>query len=210
VEAEQAVLIPAEPFHAILVAAALVLFPVALYHRIRSQATREPLDRRKEGLFLLLTLRPIGLLGALGFLAYLVRPSWMDWSAIPVPAALRWAGIAVGVLGAALWIWTFRTLGPNLTDTVVTRRNHTLVTGGAYRWVRHPFYVAVALTILANSLAAANWFLFLCGAATMGLIALRTRREEALLVERFGDAYREYMLRTGRFFPRATAKGRHP
>lgn len=38
--------------------------------------------------------------------------------------------------------WTFIVLGPNLTDTVVTRKVHGLVTTGPSRWVRHPFHVA--------------------------------------------------------------------
>jgi len=49
------------------------------------------------------------------------------------------------VLGGGLLIWTLRTLGANLTDTVITRKEHTLVTSGPYRWVPHPFYDAVGL-----------------------------------------------------------------
>ena len=52
----------------------------------------------------------------------------------------------MGALGGCLIVWAFRSLGPNLTDTVVTRRHHTLITRGPYRWVRHPFYDAVALS----------------------------------------------------------------
>lgn len=36
------------------------------------------------------------------------------------------------VLGGGLLIWTLRTLGANLTDTVITRKEHTLVTSGPY------------------------------------------------------------------------------
>ena len=97
---------------------------------------------------------------------------------------------------------TFRTLGKNLTDTVVTRTEHTLVTRGPYRWVRHPFYLATALAVVANSLVTANWFLALTGGISFGLLVLRTRIEEEKLIERFGEDYNEYMKRTGRFLPR--------
>jgi len=30
---------------------------------------------------------------------------------------------------------------------------------------------------------------------------LRVKREESMMADRFGDAYRDYMRRTGRFFP---------
>jgi protein-S-isoprenylcysteine O-methyltransferase Ste14 len=98
-------------------------------------------------------------------------------------------------------VWTLLSLGKNLTDTVVTRKAHTLVTVGPYRWVRHPFYDAVALSLLANSLTAANWFLLATGALLVALIVVRTRTEEQLLLARFGDAYRAYMERTARFLP---------
>lgn len=114
----------------------------------------------------------------------------------------RWAGVFVGISGGLLLAVTFRTLGKNITDTVVTRAAHTLVTRGPYRWVRHSFYVATALAVLANSLVTANWFLALTGGLCFSLLVLRTRIEEEKLIERFGDNYKEYMKRTGRFLPR--------
>jgi len=84
----------------------------------------------------------------------------------------------------------------------VTRRDHTLVMKGPYRFVRHPFYDAVAISVVANSLVAANWFLLAGGIVTITLIVARTRREEERLLLRFGDSYRAYMMRTGRFLPR--------
>ena len=76
-------------------------------------------------------------------------------------AALDGCGPAL-VAGLVL-VWMFRTLGRNLTDTVVTRNQHTLVTSGPYRWVRHPFYSSAALLILGSSLAAATWLFFVAG-----------------------------------------------
>lgn len=186
----------------------LFVLPVGVYHRLKSQATGEKLDRRQEGLFILLTLRPVAGAGMLGLIAYLVDPPWMAWSSVSLPAWLRWTGIGVGVIGGGLLIWTFRSLGTNLTDTVVTRREHTLVTSGPYRWVRHPFYDSVALLLLGNALAAANWFLLFSGGLLVVLLIVRTKTEEANLLARFGDSYRAYVKRTGRFLPRIGAIGR--
>jgi protein-S-isoprenylcysteine O-methyltransferase Ste14 len=191
-----------QTFRVVLIVFSLLLFPITVYHRLKSQATREKLDRRQEGVFILFTLRPVGITHMLGLLAYMVNPSWMAWSSLPLPEWLRWLGVGLGATAGGLLIWTLRSLGTNLTDTVVTRRKHTLVTKGPYRWVRHPFYDSVALCLLANSLAAANWFLFLTGVLVMVLIVLRTRREEEKLLARFDDAYQAYRKRTGRFFPR--------
>jgi len=189
-------------FRIILIAGALIVFPVAIYHRLKAHSSDEKLDRWKEGPFILFTLRPVGIAVLIGLFTYMVNPARMAWSAMPLPVWLRWLGVGIAVMGGALFVWTFRNLGKNLTDTVVTRRDHTLVTTGPYRWVRHPFYVAVALTMLGNSLAAANWFLLGGGVLVFTLLAIRTRTEEAQLVARFGGAYEAYMHRTHRFFPK--------
>jgi protein-S-isoprenylcysteine O-methyltransferase Ste14 len=189
-------------FRTILIVAAVLLFPVTIFHRIKSQSTGESLDRWQEGPLILFTLRPIGIATMLGLFAYMINPAWMAWSSMPLPVWLRWTGVAVGFFGGSLLVWTLRSIGKNLTDTVVTRRDHTLVTKGPYRWVRHPFYDAVALSVVANALVAANWFLLAGGIITLALIVLRTGREEERLVARFGDSYRDYTARTGRFLPR--------
>ena len=189
-------------FRAILACGLAVVLPVGIYYRVRSQASGEKLDRRREGLFILLTLRPLALAGMIGLLTFVASPSRMAWSALSLPLWLRWMGVEVGVVAACLLIWTFRSLGANLTDTVVTRRNHTLVTSGPYRFVRHPFYVASTLAIAANALATANWFMGLTGGLVVVLLVIRTATEEAQLTRRFGDDYVTYMKRTGRFLPR--------
>jgi protein-S-isoprenylcysteine O-methyltransferase Ste14 len=189
-------------FRAVLGIGFLAVVAITLYHRVKAWASKEPIDRRQEGLFILATLRPVASLLWLGVIAYLVNPAWMAWSAVSLPAWLRWMGVVVCTLGVGLLAWTLRSLGTNLTDTVVTRRAHTLVTHGPYRWVRHPFYDALASLILAIALLAANWFVLATGAVVFVLLAVRSRTEEAMLLARFGEPYSDYQQRTGRFVPK--------
>ncbi len=183
------------------------VFPIALYYRLRSRVSGEKLNRREEGMFILLTLRPIALVRMGGLVTYIVSPAWMAWSSVPLPSWIRWSGVGIGGVAGVSLILVMRTLGPNLTDTVVTRAKHTLVTHGPYRWVRHPFYGACALAVTADSLVTANWFLAVTSALGMALIVIRTRKEEENLLARFGDDYAAYMRRTGRFFPRLRGAG---
>lgn len=189
-------------FRFILIAGFALIMPAGIYHRVRSQVTGESLDRRQEGLFVLATLRPLGIASMLGVITYMIDPGRMAWSAMPLPPWLRWFGVGLGAIAGSLFVGTLHTLGKNLTDTVVTRKDHELVTGGPYRYVRHPFYVAFVLAVLANSLVAANWFILATGGAAWLVIVYRTRKEEENLVARFGDRYRDYMDSTGRLFPR--------
>ena len=189
-------------FRVLMLVGFSVLFPIGLYYRVKSQATGERLDRRHEGTFILATLRPLALIYWLGMSAYMVNPAWMTWSSLALPVSLRWMGGALALLGAALLVWTFRALGPNLTDTVVTRRSHTLVTSGPYRFVRHPIYGSAALLALGTAMMMANWFVLLTGTVTVLLLVLRSQTEEDQLLARFGDTYRAYRSRTGRFMPK--------
>lgn len=186
----------------VVIVVMLLLMPFGMYHRLRSQSTGEKLDRRQEGLFILATLRPLGAVYWLSVFAWMINPRWMAWSSFVLPVSLRWTGVIALMTGAALLVWTFRTLGTNLTDTVVTRHTHTLVIDGPYRWIRHPLYSSAALLVVAISLAAANWFFFVAGVALLWILIVRTRTEEQNLVARFGDSYERYMKRTGRFVPR--------
>jgi protein-S-isoprenylcysteine O-methyltransferase Ste14 len=189
-------------FRVILLVGLVILVPVAACYRVRSQLTGEKLDRTQEGLFILLTLRPLGFAMMAGLIAFIVSPASMEWSSVPLPIWMRWIGVTLGVVASVLLTWTLRTLGKNLTDTVVTRKEHTLVTTGPYRWIRHPFYSSLALAVIANSLTAANWFLFISGGLVFTLLVIRCAREEENLILRFGNRYRDYMDRTGRFLPR--------
>jgi len=188
-------------FRLILLAGFFVFRPIGMYYRLRSR-TAAKLDRRQEGLLMLITLRLVGLSGILGVLLYLVNPDWMAWANLNVVVELRWIGVGLGFVSGLLFLWTLHSLDRNLTDTVVTRQGHTLVSTGPYKWVRHPFYTATALATPASSLAAANWFFMVAGSAAFLLLVIRTRKEEANLIATFGNDYRDYMQRTGRFLPR--------
>ena len=98
--------------------------------------------------------------------------------------------------------WTLSSLGKNLTDTVVTRTEATLVKHGPYRWVRHPFYVTTALLMASVTVLAANWLIGAGSVLVLGFLAIRTPKEERMLIDKFGQQYRDYMAKTGRFVPR--------
>ena len=192
-------------FRPYVIAGFWLVILIALPFRIRSQATRETLDRRQEGVPMMIGLRLGGLAVWSGVIAFMIDPAWMAWSSAPLPAGARWAGVGLTLVTAALLAWTLRSLGPNLTDTVVTRVAHTLVTRGPYRWVRHPFYDCMALFVCSISLMMANWFVAASGALMFVLLAIRSRTEEQKLLDRFGEPYRAYRASTGRFWPRVSA-----
>ena len=192
---------PDAPFRYLLLAGFVLLLCIGARHRLKAR-TGEPLDRKQEGLFILIALRLSGLAALVSLVTYLLKPASLGFAALPLPLWLRWTGVGLGCISLCLLFWTLKSLGRNLTDTVVTRKEHTLVTTGPYHWVRHPFYGCVGLVTVTATLISANALFLVFGGFVLALQMLRTRIEERNLLNRFGDEYRKYMERTGRFFPR--------
>jgi protein-S-isoprenylcysteine O-methyltransferase Ste14 len=182
-------------------------FPISGYYRRKANVTasksgNEKIDRKQEGVLLMLILRFGGLLLWGSILAYVINPAWLPWTSVQLPVWLRWVGVAISIIAAMLLFWMFKTLGDNITDTVVTRHKHTLVTSGPYRWIRHPLYSFATLFTLGLSLVTTRWSVAILACLAFVLLAIRTRIEEEKLLERFGEEYQAYRQRTGKFFPR--------
>jgi len=139
-------------------------------------------------------------------LAFIIEPDWVAFASIPFPPGWRLAGAPLGLVGVALFAWMYRHLGLNITSTSMPRANASLVTTGPYRWIRHPMYSAALILVVAATLLTANLIVLIAGLSMFALLAARTTIEEARLVEKFGDAYRQYQRRTGRFLPRLRAQ----
>jgi protein-S-isoprenylcysteine O-methyltransferase Ste14 len=190
-----------DPFR---IALAIMLFLTAGiggYRRFMARSG-EKISHRAEGYAFFVLLRLAGLATFVSTAAYLLSPASVAWASVPLPTWLRWCGAVTGTLGVMLMYWTLASLGKNLTDTVVTRASATLVTGGPYRWVQHPFYVTAALLMASASLLAANWLIAATSLLALALLAIRTPNEEQRLADRFGNDYRIYAAQTGRFLPR--------
>jgi protein-S-isoprenylcysteine O-methyltransferase Ste14 len=190
------------PFRIALVVVIVLTMAIGVYYRIRAAKSGEKISHRDEGYVFATVLRLTGLVLWISTLGYLIFPAYFHWAAMPLPIWLRWIGVVSGALCSLLMYWTLSSLGKNLTDTVVTRAEATLVTNGPYRWVRHPFYVTAALLMASVTLLTANWLIGVSGVVVLTLLAIRTPKEEQMLIKRFGQQYRDYMAKTGRFIPR--------
>ncbi len=111
-------------------------------------------------------------------------------------------GLALCGLGLALRIWVRLSLGRLYSGHLQIKTGHRVVTSGPYRFVRHPGYNGMLLESLGlvvgfSSLLGGLAWLFLL---VPGFI-YRIKVEEKLLVEEFGEDYRQYARRTMRLLP---------
>jgi len=130
-----------------------------------------------------------------------------------LPAALRavafgsvgqaaWAGVGLCALGLVVRAWGMRTLGGSYTRTLRTASDQRLVTAGPYRWVRHPGYAGSIAVWVGAALAFHSWLAAVIVAILMLLAyGWRIRTEELMLLDHFGDVYRNYAAHTSRLFP---------
>jgi protein-S-isoprenylcysteine O-methyltransferase Ste14 len=186
--------------------AAILLFTaigISTYFRRKAdRESGETIPRKADGTALMTIIRIGGLILWLSPLVYLLNPAWMAWSKMGLPEWARWLGVILGIVCTAGIYWLFSSIGSGITATSATRQNHKLVTRGPYRWIRHPLYTFGSSMFIAFGMMADNWFIALLGILAFVAMAIRTPKEEANLIEKFGDEYRKYMQRTGRFLPR--------
>lgn len=187
----------------IILPALIVLFVIhrGYYVGKYTKPEDQTLKRREENTASKLA----GLLSVIGFItiiAHVANPEWMKWADLPFPAWLRWTGVGIALLGFIILQWSQNTLGKNWSDTPRMLKEQALITSGPYQYVRHPIYTAFILILGSTFFLSANWMI---GLAWIGMavleIASRIQFEESLMIEYFGDQYREYMKKTGRLLP---------
>ncbi len=176
---------------------------ISSYFRRKARQSGAAIPRAREGKLVLLSRLLFAAPLYLPIFAYMLNPAWMAWSAISLPTWLRWLGAAVGLGMLPLSYWVMSSIGNNISETFLTKENHILVTHGPYHWVRHPLYTTATIWLVSLSILAANWFMLAMAClAFIGIAMLVVPREEAELTRNFGDAYRAYRQRTGKFAPR--------
>jgi len=173
------------------------------YYRRRGRLGNEAIARTREGLPLLAIRLSGAVLLVFPIIGYVAIPHSMTWASVALTAWCRWLGVIAGVSTIPVMAWVLRSLGPNVSETVLTKCNHHLVTTGPYRWVRHPLYATGIALFLAISLIDASWFVLLLTVLVVAILqSLVVPLEERALMEKFGDDYRAYVRNTGRFLPR--------
>lgn len=121
--------------------------------------------------------QPIAWVAALGFIAFLA--------------------------GQSLRLLAIRTLGPRWSARIITMPSAQPVTGGIYRYLRHPNYLGVVLEIAGLPLVHGAWLTAIVASLANALVLLfRIPAEEAALTR--DNAYAAVFARKPRFIPWAS------
>ena len=122
-----------------------------------------------------------------------LEASWMP---------LRIVGLVVCLAGAVFLVWAAVWLGRFLVHDAAILEGHILVTGGPYRFVRHPIYTGFLIMLLGAGVAALNgWVLLIWPVSLLGIL-VQARSEERVLAAKFEQEYARHAAVTGLLVPR--------
>ncbi len=115
--------------------------------------------------------------------------------------------IVIGALAMGISLWVFhrshKDLGRNWSVSLEVREDHSLVTDGIYKSIRHPMYTSIFLLAIAQIFLIANW---IAGPALFVAFSImffsRLKTEEKMMLDTFGTQYERYRKRTKRLIPR--------
>jgi protein-S-isoprenylcysteine O-methyltransferase Ste14 len=184
----------------IFLAGLLPYIAIRSVHRKRAAGVTTTVTRSNRGDRVLILLVILGQI--ILPMIYLFSP-WLDFANHASSVAAVWLGTITWLVG--LWVFwrSHADLGTNWSVSLELRSTHQLVTQGVYHLVRHPMYAAFILLGMAQALLLPNWLAgFSALVAITLLCAVRIPNEEAMMCEFFGQAYRDYMKRTGGIVPR--------
>ena len=171
-------------------------------YRHARRARREKVTRSargwRENTLLMISLTGLGIVPLI--YTATAMPHFASYAFRPAQA---WLGVLVAVAALVMFRLTHRALGRNWSVSLDVRENHRLITDGIYRRIRHPMYTAFWLWAVAQALLLPNWVAGFAGLIGFGTLFFgRIAKEEQMMVDTFGDEYRQYMARTGRLLPR--------
>lgn len=124
---------------------------------------------------------------------------------LPWPGGPLWpfvTGMILIVAGIALRAWSIATLGRFFQYWIKVQPGHRVVTGGPYRYVRHPSYTGIALVLAGIALACDDVWSLLAVAVLGGAgLAVRIRAEERQLNQALGEEYERFAASRKRLVP---------
>lgn len=143
-------------------------------------------------------------------LGWIVQPLWVHggggWRG-PLPALVHpgaWAaGVALIVLGYLATLWCYAAMGAAWRIGIDQGGTSKLVQTGPYRRMRHPIYSFQMVMLLGAALLLPTVVSFAILVLHFVCASVKASDEERFLLGVFGEEYRGYLTRTGRFFPRS-------
>ena len=164
---------------------------------IRTRATRESESAASRIAILLIEVVGYGLIfsGAtgIGFLGTRFMPRTMTSAVLGV--VLTWSGIGLA-------IWARYHLAEYWSARITIKEDHQLIRTGPYTHLRHPIYSGLVLATIGSALVIDKWRCVVGACLVLTGYCIKAKKEETMLSQQFGDAFREHQKHTGFLIPK--------
>ena len=100
--------------------------------RRKARQSGKTISRKAEGGTALFVRMRAALLFFGSIALYAVAPEAMSWASLEIPSWLRWLGAGIALSCRPLLWWVFNSIGNNISETVLTKKDHQLVMSGPY------------------------------------------------------------------------------
>lgn len=117
--------------------------------------------------------------------------------------SIQLVGFFIAIVGVIVSVSAREELGANWLHLAEyeLKKDHELVTSGIYAYIRHPIYAGMSLSYFGTQLVVGSYFLFIFLLVYSIVANNQAKKEEKVLIERFGSRYKEYMKKTKMFIP---------
>ena len=164
---------------------------------IKTRATRESESAASRIAILLIEIAGYVLIfsgsAGIGFLGNRFMPRTMASAILGV--VLTWSGIALA-------IWARYHLAEYWSARITIKEDHQVIRTGPYTHLRHPIYSGLVLATIGSALVIDEWRCVLGVCLVLTGYCFKATKEEAMLSQQFGDAFREHQKHTGFLIPR--------
>ena len=126
---------------------------------------------------------------------------WLGYELIPRCLTKALTGLAVTWAGVIFAIWARKTLADNWSAQPTLKQNHELIITGPYKIVRHPIYTGILIAVLGTAIMVGLSRGFIALAITFFAFWHKSRFEEDLMYQQFGEQYKAYAQRVKKLIP---------
>jgi len=164
-------------------------------------------EAKKEHLRYMVALALFAIVWLGGIILYIFIPNLITPLSIPLPDLFRIAMAIITALSIPFVAWSYLTIGKNWVHALepskfLQKEDDKLITTGPYKYVRNPIYFGCFTFIVTLALESSNLLVLIPVLVLIALIYAQIGNEEKMLLDRFGDEYRDYMKQTPRLIPK--------
>ena len=133
--------------------------------------------------------------------------SFFDIFKFEVPYYFKIFSGFILLLDTILFYLSHKELADNWSPFVEIKEKQKLIKTGIYQYIRHPMYLSMWIFALFQGFLLSNAFIEIFGILTWSnLYFIRISNEEKIMIDTFGNEYKEYIKNTGRIFPKLKFK----